>query len=133
MPLGSRKKNSGKGDSHSFQHRVLLLLNQIVQASGGSTSDCSCFTPLNENLIKIDNTLSKKVRSAGFKRYNGAGSITGAREISFFNAGTTDAILMGDKLKPGEMVTFEANGVRDELDQISFDATGTDLVVSWVI
>lgn len=52
------------------------------------------------------------------------GIAAGKRRVSLFSCGTGNATVLGAILKPGEMVTFAADGQGDTLGAISYDATG---------
>lgn len=66
-------------------------------------------------------------------RAAGAGSVAaGARSASFYNAGAANATVLGTTLKPGEQVSFSADGLRDVLGAIAYDGTGTDLLITSV-
>lgn len=63
----------------------------------------------------------------------GAASVTaGKRRVSFFNAGNADASVSGGTLEKGEIVTFSADGLRDVLASISYDALTSELVITTV-
>jgi len=66
-------------------------------------------------------------------RSSAAGTVAaGKRSIAFFNAGNADATVTGAVLKPGETVSFSADGLRDTLAAASYDGTGTDLLITTV-
>lgn len=56
----------------------------------------------------------------------------GKRRVSFFNAGDTNANVLGAILKAGESVTFSSDGVRDTLTSISYDALTSELLITTV-
>lgn len=68
-------------------------------------------------------------------RVVGAGAANvaaGKRRVSFFNAGNADASVAGGTLEKGESVTFSADGLRDVLAAISYDALTSELVITTV-
>lgn len=68
--------------------------------------------------------------AAGPTRATGAGTVTaGKRRISIFNAGTSNGTVNGATIKPGESFTWASDGVRDTLGTVSYDGTGTELVI----
>lgn len=56
----------------------------------------------------------------------------GQRRVSFFNAGNANGTVLGVTLAAGESITFSAEGLRDTLDALSYDGTGTTLVITTV-
>lgn len=71
--------------------------------------------------------------AVGMARYNGIGTIgSGKRRVSFYNSGGATATVALADLLPGEVVTFAADGLRDVLAAIPFDATGTDLLTTTI-
>lgn len=68
-------------------------------------------------------------------RVTGAGAASvaaGKRRVTFFNAGNADTTVAGATLKRGEVVTFSADGLRDTLALISYDALTSELLISTV-
>lgn len=66
-------------------------------------------------------------------RSSAVGTVTaGKRSAAIFNAGNANATVLGAILKPGESVSFSADGVRDALAAIAYDGTGTDLLITTV-
>ena len=89
------------------------------------------------NLILTQNTsLNTPVSIANsFKRATDASGspITGGkRRVAFFNAGDSNCTVLGSILKPGEAIDFESGDLRDGLDDISYDATGSELLITTV-
>ena len=63
---------------------------------------------------------------------NGAGTVAaGAISFSIANVGAVDGTVDGDTLPPGGVVSFAAPQGGD-LDAMSYDATGTDFLISEV-
>lgn len=56
----------------------------------------------------------------------------GKRRVSVMNAGDANGVVLGATIKPGETLTWSADGVRDVLDAISYDGTGTELIITTV-
>lgn len=68
-------------------------------------------------------------------RVTGAGAASvsaGKRRVSFFNPSLVDTTVSGGTLKAGEVVTFVADGVRDTLAAISYDALTGELLITTV-
>ena len=56
----------------------------------------------------------------------------GKRRVAFFNAGNNDSTVDGATLKAGEVVTFSADGLRDTLEEITYDALTSELLITTV-
>lgn len=56
----------------------------------------------------------------------------GMRRVCFFNAGNANGTVLGEVIKPGETIPFESGDLRDGLTAISYDGTGTELVITTV-
>lgn len=56
----------------------------------------------------------------------------GAKYVSFYNAGTMDATVLETVLKKGESIDFPTT-MNDTLPAISYDATGTELVIQTIV
>ena len=99
------------------------FLSSIVSNTGGILTDT--------------NTLSTPDTLVGteFYRVTGAGAASvpaGKRRVTFYNASKPVATVNGSTLRRGEVITFVADGVRDTLNAISYDALTTELVISTV-
>jgi hypothetical protein len=73
--------------------------------------------------------------AAGLIRATVAGAATvaaGKRRASFANVGNTDASVAGGTLKRGEVVTFVADGLRDTLAAIPYNALTSELLITTV-
>jgi len=112
---GNTRDSGNKGNNYPWQRAVLILLEKIVAGGGGGGGGCCPQT----------------IRTPAMLRVSIAGVvIAGKRSASFFNAGATNAIVLGAALKPGEMITFSAESTLDVLTAIAYDATGTDLLIT---
>lgn len=68
----------------------------------------------------------------GFRRASDEGEVpSGAYSVTLRNSGEANVVIGGDALLPGETVTFTAPG-DNRLSGISYDATGSDLLITWV-
>jgi len=63
----------------------------------------------------------------------GAASVTaGKRRVSFMNTGNADTTVAGATLKRGLSITFSADGLRDTLAAISYNALTSELTITTV-
>lgn len=82
---------------------------------------------LNDILLQVTATS----RTPTMTRTTTSGTVTaGKRSVSFRNAGTITATVLGASLLPGETVNFDAGSLKDTLAAIGYDANGTDLLIT---
>jgi len=105
-------KSGDKGSNFAYQKAVITLLNRIVIAAGG---------------MPIPST-----KTASIVRATGAGNITtGSSSFSVYNAGAANGVLLGQTIKPGEILSFSAGHV-DTFGAIAYNGTGTELLITIV-
>lgn len=81
---------------------------------------------------KIYNAVSYKEIVPTFLRETSSGSIlTDVYSVSFSNVGLGNATVLGQTLKPGETINFDAGSLNNRyaFNVFSYDATGTELIV----
>lgn len=99
---------------------TLLLAYAELQTIKTNTTGLATET----TLAAINTKLTSVTRTPTMLRTTGnAGVPAGSRRVSLFSCGTANATVLGATLKPGEMVTFAADGEEDVLGAISYDAT----------
>lgn len=57
----------------------------------------------------------------------------GARSVSIANTGAANGLVLGTTIKPGEVLTWSAGAQSDTLIAISYDGTGTELLITTVV
>jgi len=114
MSVGNLKTQGDKGNNWTWQNSVLQLLGQIAAGGGGGGGCCP-----------------QVIRIPAMLRAAGPGVVVaGKRSASFFNAGAINVTVLGAALKPGEMITFSAESTLDVLTEITYDGTGSDLLIT---
>ena len=115
MSVGNLNTQGDKKNNWTWQNAVLQLLGQIAAGGGGGGGGCCPQT----------------IRKPDMIRSSIVGVVpAGTRSASFFNAGATNATVIGTILKPGEMVTFSAESTLDVLTSLAYNGTGTDLLIT---
>lgn len=79
--------------------------------------------------------LTSTARTPGLLRVTtaGPGTVTaGFQKVSVYNSGVNNATLMGQTLKAGEVVSYEANK-NDTLGAIQYDALTSELLISTLL
>lgn len=138
MSAGNLKTQGQKGSNMPFQLAVLQLLNEIWIASGGAGPTGGA-TEATQLLVKnavetLVTDFSTTVRVPSMIRANAPGVVAaGARSVSVYNAGLSNGTWLGQIIKPGEQLNFEAGGQQDTLDEFAYDGSSTDLVIIKVV
>lgn len=92
---------------------------------------------LDNILTQVSNLNAKFVsvsRTPTLVRSSTAGFISGGtRSVAVYNAGIANGIFLGAVIKPGERFSYNAGAEDDVLDPISFDGTGTELVITTLV
>jgi hypothetical protein len=86
-------------------------------------------------ITAIEGYLAGSARTTSLdRRTDATGSpiAAGLRSVTCFNAGAANGTFQGSTIAPGESVTFTAGGENDTLPAITYDGTGTTLVISTV-
>ena len=100
---------------NSYLAQMLSVLNNI-----DTTTD------------KIHGLVLYQIRTPNFFRTTGLYTIpVETYSLSFSNVGLGDATVLGATLKPGETINFDAGSLNNYYapNTVSFDATGTELIV----
>lgn len=113
MSIGNLNTQGDKKNNFTYQKAVLDLLNSILIASGGGVPVIE--TP----------TISRVTNAAG-------SPITAAKSVTIYNSGAGNGLVMGSIIKPGETFTWSVTNDNNELSGITYDGTGTELVIAKV-
>ena len=82
-------------------------------------------------LNAVDTKLSSVVVTPSLIRATGAGTISaGAYSFSVANVGLLNGILLGVSIKPGEIISFDAGSLNNTYGAVSYDGTGTELLIT---
>ena len=105
------------------------LIGQVCKINGNSDG-------VEQILTNIENILTAEVRTPGRVVYSAGESGTiaaGFRSFTVTNLGSTNALLNGVALYPGQSNTFDAGGQEDTLAGMSYDAQATILEIITVL
>lgn len=115
--------NIGNLSEEATQLLVLAALNSIISNTTGLATE----TTLNA----VDTKLSSVVVTPSLIRATGAGTISaGAYSFSVANVGLLNGILLGVSIKPGEIISFDAGSLNNTYGAVSYDGTGTELLIT---
>jgi hypothetical protein len=91
---------------------------------------------INASVTSIDASTAGVTRTPTMTRTSAAVLVTipanTIKSISFRNAGTLTATVLGANLLPGEIVSFDAGALKDRLAAITYNANGTDLLITTI-
>lgn len=114
------------GKDFATETTLLTLDSNVVLGNATLNGIKTEAESLNTPVVGLGTSLLR-VTSSGV-----ASVAAGKRRVSFFNAGNSDANVSGGVLKKGEAITFSADGLRDTLAAISYDALTSELVITTV-
>lgn len=112
MSIGNLNTQGDKKNNFSYQKAVLDLLNDILIATGGGGIPAT-ETP----------SISRVTNAAG-------SPITNAKSVTIYNSGAANGLVMGQVIKAGEAFTWSVSNDSNVLANISYDGTGTELVIA---
>jgi len=82
-------------------------------------------------LSGINTKLTPAVITPSIIRAIGAGTIAaGAYSFSVANVGSLSGVLLGVTIKPGEVINFDAGSLNNTYGAVSYDGTGTELLIT---
>ena len=89
---------------------------------------------LNDILLQVTSINTPTVRTPAMFRTSASGSVTaGKRSVSIRNAGGANGVVLGANILPGEIVNFDAGSLKDTLGAITYNGTGTDLLIITIV
>jgi hypothetical protein len=134
MSVGNLKTEGSKGHNYNYQHNVLKGLQRTLEQLQVLIANT---TPINglateATLSAIDTKVSPFNRTPNLLRVSNAGSIpVDCYDFSVLNAGSTDGVLLGEIIRPGESLNFSAGALNNIYPSgtVTYDGTGTELVI----
>ena len=82
-------------------------------------------------LNAVDTKLSSIVVTPSLIRATGIGTIpAGAYSFSVANVGLLNGLLLGVAINPGEIISFDAGSLNNTYGAVSYDGTGTELLIT---
>lgn len=104
-----------------------LTLDDIETALNALNSIAATEATLNA----VDTKLNSIIVTPSLIRATGAGTISaGAYSFSVANVGLLDGILLGVAIRPGEIISFDAGSLNNTYGAVSYDGTGTELLIT---
>jgi hypothetical protein len=119
MSQGNRKSEGGKGTNYPYQSKVLKGLQQSI-----------------DELEVINTNTVGAARTAGIIRPTGVGNVNTVAaqfySVSVANTGLADGEVLGEVIRPGEILNFSADSLNNYFTSFAYDATGTDFLITFV-
>lgn len=76
--------------------------------------------------------LESQERAPNVRRDTLPGNISKPYSFSIANVGTANGTVEGAILKPGEIVNFDAGALNNAFGSATYDATGTEFLITWI-
>ena len=109
-------RNSGlQGNNWPWQYKVLKGL------------DCIC-----NEIGALSPLLLPKVRNANILSETAAGSVPDSYGFSIANVGSGVGTIAGQPIPPGTTVNFDPAGLNNIVNGVTYDATGTTFLITWL-
>lgn len=125
MSIGNLKDEGNKGNNFPFQLKVLQGLQAIL--------DSNCCENILFVLNSIDAKLVPEKRTPGVISTSTTGSTTaGWYSFSIANIGSSAGDVEGQSIPAGTVLNFDAGALNNTLESISYDATGTTFIISYI-
>jgi len=80
-------------------------------------------------LSNIDTNTTGQAVSPNFNKSTTSGTLTGAIKATITNTGSADGTVLGTILQPDETVAFSIDHLNRKLDDIAYDASGTEFTI----
>jgi hypothetical protein len=118
MSIGNLKDSGNQGNNFPYQLKSLQGLQQIIDALGGGGDLAVLLNP--------------QPRTHNIKRDTLPGTIVKPYSFSIANVGAANGDVEGEILSPGEVINFDAGALNNLFDNVTYDATGTEFLITWV-
>lgn len=131
---------NGKGTNldYSYRSKVLKGLQKSIDELQliGANTDLINGLATEATLANVESNTQSQARTAGIIRPTTSGNInTVAAEfysVSVANVGLLNGLILGEDIRPGEILNFAANGINNYFTSFDYDATGTDFVITFI-
>lgn len=113
MSIGNVKTEGSKGNNFPWQLKMLEGLQAILNALTGTTNG-------QQRAPKILSDLGP------------SSTPLGAYSFSIANVGAAAGTVDGQILPAGTTINYNGGALNNKLDSISYDATGTTFLITWI-
>lgn len=113
MSIGNLKDYGNKGNNFPWQLKMLEGLQAILNALTGTTNG--------------------QLRRPFYLSATGAGNTPqDVYSFSIANVGSANGIVDGQVLPTGATINYDAGAMNNTLAPLSYDATGTRFIITWI-
>jgi hypothetical protein len=117
MSIGNLKDSGNQGNNFPWQLKMLQGLQALID-------DGCC--------VDIFNLLSPQARTHNILRVSAPGTIVRPYSFSIANVGSANGTLEGKIIAPGEVVNYDAGVLNNSFELVTYDATDTTFLITWV-
>jgi hypothetical protein len=112
MSIGNLRDQGNKGNNFPWQLAVLKLLQSVVNNTFG---------------------LNPQVKTANVLNTTTTGTVpSGVFSCSIANVGSNPGLVEGQSIPVGTILNFDAGVLNNTLNSISYDATGTIFLITYI-
>ena len=109
----------------------------VYYLAGSNTSGTPAFpiTYINPNtyLAQLVSNTTSALRTPGIATLTGSGLTTsGVYSFSIANIGTASGLVGGESIPAGMTISFDGGALNNTLGSISYDATGTTFIITYI-
>jgi hypothetical protein len=109
----------------------------VYYLAGSNTSGTPAFpiTYINPNtyLAQLVSNTTSSLRTPGIATLTGSGLTTsGVYSFSIANIGTASGLVGGESIPAGMTISFDGGALNNTLGSISYDATGTTFIITYI-
>lgn len=116
----------------TYTRLVPQQAKKIASINGQMCALKEAITSLSEIVTNISGDTTQRQRTPNYIRATAAGVIVPVTyDVSIANVGLADGIVLGVRIEPGEVLSFNAGGLNNTYagNVFSYDATGTELMI----
>ena len=109
--------------------QVPIVLKEIACTLKDKTATDASLQEIVSNIVGL-------ARTTGILRPTGAGNVNTVAaqfySVSVANTGLADGEVLGEVIRPGEILNFAADSLNNYFTSFDYDATGTDFLITFV-
>lgn len=138
MSQGDRISQGGKGTNYPYQSKALKGLQKSIDELEAINVNLAPVAGLatDASLQEIVSNTLGVARTSGIIRPIGIGNVNTVvaqfYSVSVANTGLADGEVLGDVIRPGEILNFGADSLNNYFTSFDYDATGTDFIITFV-
>ena len=149
MSIGNLKTEGNKGNNFSFQLKVLQGLQctcDELKAIGIDTAAIeTILTSIAADIANlateatlqiIETNTTGVARTPGIIRPTAPGNVNTVAatfySVSVANVGLADGTVLGENIKPGEVLNFSGDALNNFFTSFAYDATGTEFIIIYI-